>query len=224
MDRCIRCLQNPVILNRGTRPRWCKECFSAYTKKRVIKSREANLKWFRDQKRRPCADCKLDFPPQVMDFDHVTGEKRHSPSNMMGKGAKRETIAREIAKCEVVCACCHRTRTAQRVGKWNYRPTELGSLFASLKDRPCVVCGIRFPQECLDFDHRDPSNKKFSIATYKNRSMKFLPALMEEIAKCDLICARCHRLKTSKEWQSYSIEADGDLANASSTTDKKWPD
>lgn len=65
----------------------------------------------------------------------------------------------------------------------------------SLKSVPCVDCGNVFPPECMDMDHRDPSVKKFIIAHAATRSMS---ALLEEIAKCDIICANCHRVRTRK--------------------------
>lgn len=65
-------------------------------------------------KDRPCEDCGLRFPPECMDFDHVRGEKRGDVGRMaMQKGAVITLLA-EIAKCEVVCANCHRIRTRVR--------------------------------------------------------------------------------------------------------------
>ena len=57
----------------------------------------------------PCADCEETYPHYVMDFDHVRGKKAHNVSSMMRKPTK--TIWDEIAKCELVCANCHRVRT-----------------------------------------------------------------------------------------------------------------
>jgi hypothetical protein len=80
--------------------------------------RRRELAAFIDQfKRRPCADCGGDFPPFLMDFDHVNGDKRDDVCGMRMRTVSRETIATEIAKCEVVCANCHRARTrARRLG------------------------------------------------------------------------------------------------------------
>jgi hypothetical protein len=62
----------------------------------------------------PCADCGGYFPAVAMDFDHVTGEKEACVGTMVNKGHSVKRVAREIAKCEIVCACCHRVRTAER--------------------------------------------------------------------------------------------------------------
>ena len=63
----------------------------------------------------PCMDCKGIFPPIVMDFDHVRGEKAHNVSHMfLHRESSWEAILEEVAKCELVCANCHRIRTANR--------------------------------------------------------------------------------------------------------------
>jgi len=49
-----------------------------------------------------------------MDFDHrEPGSKRHTVSRMIGR-AGTATILAEIAKCDIVCANCHRDRTFRR--------------------------------------------------------------------------------------------------------------
>lgn len=65
-------------------------------------------------KRRPCADCGGDFPPYLMDFDHVSGDKLDDICGMRMRTVSREAISAEIEKCEVVCANCHRARTHKR--------------------------------------------------------------------------------------------------------------
>jgi len=57
-------------------------------------------------------DCAEIYPSCVMDFDHVRGVKRFSVGQMTNCPAS--TIETEIAKCDVVCANCHRIRTYTR--------------------------------------------------------------------------------------------------------------
>ena len=66
-------------------------------------------------------------------------------------------------------------------------------LVKKAKDKPCMDCGNKYPYFVMDFDHRDPSLKKFNISQSLNRSNK---DVFEEIAKCDVVCANCHRLRT----------------------------
>ena len=63
-----------------------------------------------------------------------------------------------------------------------------------LKDRPCHDCGQTFPPECMDFDHRDGTTKADNVS----RLLHSWPALLAEIAKCDLVCANCHRIRTRR--------------------------
>lgn len=55
----------------------------------------------------------------------------------------------------------------------------------------CVGCGVT---EDLQFDHLDRTQKKFNIS--KNVLMAW-DKLTEEADKCQLLCKRCHQLKTS---------------------------
>lgn len=75
---------------------------------------EAQKRFIREAKDRPCADCEESYPYYVMEFDHVRGEKRCEVSRFAKIAAAWDTIKAEIEKCEVVCANCHRERTHQR--------------------------------------------------------------------------------------------------------------
>ena len=61
-----------------------------------------------------CMDCGLMSPyPEVYDFDHRPGVNKVRKISMMYAGTMRALVA-EIAKCDVVCANCHRIRTVDR--------------------------------------------------------------------------------------------------------------
>lgn len=64
----------------------------------------------------------------------------------------------------------------------------------SLKDGPCVDCGGRFDPVAMDFDHREAGSKSFALSQV-SRGYSF-KRMLEEIAKCDLVCANCHRVRT----------------------------
>ena len=63
-------------------------------------------------KSRPCHDCGNSFPIMVMDLDHTRGKKK---SGEWMKFTWQELVE-EVAKCDTVCANCHRLRTATRAG------------------------------------------------------------------------------------------------------------
>lgn len=60
----------------------------------------------------PCADCGINYPYYVMDFDHVSGVKLGEVNRLVYKA--QATLMAEVAKCEVVCSNCHRIRTFTR--------------------------------------------------------------------------------------------------------------
>lgn len=87
-------------------------------------------------------------------------------------------------------------RKQNRLKKMEKR-REMASLILMERDKPCVDCGLRLPPECMEFDHvRDI--KLFSIAGWENArlgSVDRKQAVLNEIAKCDVRCPNCHRLR-----------------------------
>jgi hypothetical protein len=84
-----------------------------YAKQRERHSRQKEF--IRKLKDVPCADCGLRYPHYVMDFDHITGEKKYNLSRLMKVTASWKTIKEEVAKCEIVCSNCHRIRSWKRL-------------------------------------------------------------------------------------------------------------
>lgn len=60
----------------------------------------------------------------------------------------------------------------------------------------CILCGEDHPA-CLDFHHREPSNKSFNVSQGPN-SRYSVSRILEEAEKCDVLCSNCHRKET---WQ-----------------------
>lgn len=72
------------------------------------------------------------------------------------------------------------------------------ALLARIKlEAGCVDCGFNTHAEALDFDHREPSTKDRTMDI--TGGVYALDRVMAEIAKCDVRCANCHRIKTRKE-------------------------
>ncbi len=65
----------------------------------------------------PCKDCGETFPHYVMDFDHLPGTEKLFNITKVSACPSMEALEKEIAKCEVVCANCHRHRTFMRNSK-----------------------------------------------------------------------------------------------------------
>lgn len=57
------------------------------------------------------------------------------------------------------------------------------------KGGKCQICGYDRCQEALDFHHTNSRNKDFNISG----GTKSFNTLKEEVDKCVLVCANCHR-------------------------------
>ena len=80
----------------------------------LLKVRERRTMLLGRLKAAPCTDCGRSFPPECMDFDHVP-ERGPKLFSLAGSHCRKiEDIVEELAKCDLVCACCHRTRTKNR--------------------------------------------------------------------------------------------------------------
>jgi hypothetical protein len=131
--RCQRCLPISDFAwrrkARGQRDNYCRTCRAAYKhehyavhreryiakallrKQTVVAERAAYLvEFFRE---RPCLDCG-EIDPLVLEFDHL-GNKSFNIAHGL-RDRNWQVVLDEIAKCDVVCANCHRRRTALRAG------------------------------------------------------------------------------------------------------------
>jgi hypothetical protein len=115
----------------GRRGTLCRACRSAYGKLHYEKNREK----YRTRGRRPhheqrdeywfwvmsyltahpCLDCG-ETDPVVLQFDHRDGTTKVGTVGLMLNRASWDDLLREIGKCDVRCANCHRVRTAQQCG------------------------------------------------------------------------------------------------------------
>ena len=60
---------------------------------------------------------------------------------------------------------------------------------------PCTDCGIQYPFYVTDFDHVDDGSVKIDTVS-KLINSGSTRKVEEEIAKCELVCSNCHRVRT----------------------------
>jgi hypothetical protein len=124
---------------KGQRDSFCRPCRSAYGRKHYLANRQRYIDqaaavkegvarertlWLIEYfKEHPCVDCG-EADPVVLDFDHVRGEKLFDVGPAV-YSRNWASILEEIGKCEVVCANCHRRRTARRRGSFRSILSEL---------------------------------------------------------------------------------------------------
>ena len=96
---------------------------------------------------------------------------------------------------------------------------ELVELHHDAKTGSCADCGQQYPMHVMQLDHRPGGGKLFgcgdplwghpspglAVAVAALGSKK--AALMAEIAKCDLVCANCHAIRTYQRRRERRAEA-----------------
>jgi hypothetical protein len=122
---------------RGQRDSLCRPCRSAYKQAHYRRNKQRYIDQSRERKQllalertrhliayfadHPCVDCGED-DPVVLEFDHLR-DKAFNIGHALPFRSWPSILA-EIEKCEVVCANCHRRRTARRAGHLRVRLTQ----------------------------------------------------------------------------------------------------
>lgn len=83
----------------------CDDCY----RRRIRERQQRNYKLITQSKiGKPCAICGVVFPPVCLDYHHVDSSKKEFSLGKNGKDMSEARIYKEIAKCILVCANCHR--------------------------------------------------------------------------------------------------------------------
>lgn len=91
-------------------------------------------------------------------------------------------------------------RERKRGNRNSFKTKNQEKVLAYLQSHPCVDCGTT-DVRVLEFDHIDPTSKKFEIsAKYWTLSWS---NLLVEIEKCEVRCANCHRIRTWEQRGSW---------------------
>ena len=109
-ERCREYDRNAKRPARARAPRTAEE------QRRTTRNRQARCRVIvvETKMSRGCADCGYRAHSAALDFDHLPGCDKHATVARLARRGSVERLLAEIAKCEVVCANCHRVRTATR--------------------------------------------------------------------------------------------------------------
>jgi hypothetical protein len=136
LRRCGRCRDYKDVaefawrrIARGQLDNYCRPCRAAYKQEHYAANRERYIDQAMQRKRNlaleratflmeffrthPCVDCR-ETDPIVLEFDHRTDKAFGIARGLRDRSWR--ALAEEMAKCDVVCANCHRRRTAHRGG------------------------------------------------------------------------------------------------------------
>jgi hypothetical protein len=84
---------------------------------------------------------------------------------------------------------------ARRRAQNERRQAEFLVWYTSLKaGKPCADCGRTFHPVAMHWHHLPGTRKKASLGDLAKRGSR--KRVLEEIAKCELICANCHAVRT----------------------------
>jgi hypothetical protein len=141
---------------------------------------------------------------------------------MIANGVSVAYLRTEIAKCEVLCANCHQRRTA--LGKAahyklvastavpdfrlaaNSRNSRL--VLERLASSACVDCGTA-DTLILQFDHRDEKTRDIGWFVSSGSPAR---RVADELEKCDVRCANCHRRRTAQAGGWFRARRGGPIA------------
>lgn len=169
--RCLRCGKRRPLTKFHSHPThkdrlqsWCGACQVRYQyewrhshpgaqRRRNKRAFETRRAWL-DEHLSKCS-CEIcgESDPVVLDFHHRDPKKKvGSISNMIRRGHGLPSIKKEIKKCMVVCACCHRRIT------WHQRHSPhltMKEIYAIVSKRP----GSRGRKETLEMAKKMKAKK-----------------------------------------------------------------
>lgn len=67
----------------------------------------------------------------------------------------------------------------------------------------CMDCGYSIHPEAMDFDHRPGEIKSFTLNQVGGRTFD---SIIQEVMKCDVVCANCHRIRTSNRREGVDFD------------------
>jgi len=138
-----------------------------------------------------CSACKEDLPVELFHKNK----------------AKKDGLAHCCTPCQKVYAKQHYEANKSQYFQRNQRTRKRAKakLMEQKADTPCTDCGQKFHPYIMEFDHLDPSTKISAIGRMNAASGR---TFTEELAKCELVCANCHKLRTFRrnlKNPSYSL-------------------
>lgn len=101
-------------------------------------------------------------------------------------------VSRFRGQDPALCSRCY-MRTVAASTDTNTRRVTREYIYAVKRDSACTDCGGNFPTCCMHFDHvPERGQKLFNIGA----ATCGIEAVKAEIAKCDIVCANCHAIRT----------------------------
>lgn len=151
--------------------------------------RDSALKRFRKKHGKICSCCGVSKQPIDFVLEHSLDHKAH------GKicrecAFKKNLLLRKPKKQKVF-------RTRNQINKkYTLRYKETKEYLIRIFGNKCAECGKSFEWYAYDFHHKNAEEKEAKISRFARLTLKHilkLPEFQEEIKKCIMVCAICHR-------------------------------
>jgi hypothetical protein len=152
-------------------------------------------------KKRNCKHCGEEFPPSVVidgkrhslktrvncltcapfgDRSNINTLKRKKPRKCME--CKKRKNPNQFWGTQSMCVACMKAYQRQK-------RRDIKKKYVEYLGGQCVRCGYNRCLAALDFHHRDPKEKEFTVSQYRRLSFEWVKI---ELDKCDLLCRNCH--------------------------------
>ena len=191
---------------------WCKKC----RKEEHYETIRAYLKEKKIEMGGKCVKCQYSNI-DVLQFDHYKGDKIAEVHSMQSI----KKIDEEIKKCQLLCSICHHIKTAQEHKHKDFTnknmTNKLNNIernyeyvdYIKLKIGSCQMCKRNINSEIKEefcayhFDHIDENNKTANVSFLCKQGYS-IDTIDKELAKCQLLCANCHMIRTIKQFNYYN--------------------
>lgn len=197
----------------------CKVCEKKFKSKRPAKTCSNKCRRYLGYGLRQCPSCNTEFYPtnakgiycsKPCRMEHKFGIPKDIPNGYKWCSGGRHVVSidefgKKGSGLQPLCKDCqsvsmkkwytgNKEEHKKNVAKNNvrYRSENREKIYDILVTSGCADCSdndIRF----LEFDHREGENKRANISEMLNSSW---PTIQKEIDKCDVVCVKCHKLRT----------------------------
>ena len=89
-------------------------------------------------------------------------------------------------------------KAIQRRASQKRQREQIRDLIAKVKDVPCTDCKNIFPDYVMDLDHLPERGPKLFTVSQAVHKLFNMQKLLDEVAKCEVVCSNCHRIRTNK--------------------------
>jgi hypothetical protein len=130
---------------------------------------------------------------------------------MRGRIKPRTDAIRKCATCTAIftpvddrqiycCTSCRSNAPNKKITTQKFQQSRRNDINAIKVARGCSVCGYNEHPAALDFNHVR-GEKLFNVSQDTKTAWS---KVLEEIAKCDVLCANCHRIHTyeNRHWHT----------------------